>query len=216
MTDSVALERRYRRLLAWYPRSFRREHEEEILSVLMAGAHDGRWRPGWAESADLITSGLRTRLRPGAPRSSRTVFAAVRLMYVGAAVELCTLIAVVASLGSLKSAVLQRDPQYTAAQWHAEVNGRIVPLVIGAAIATGVWLWMAWANGRGHRWARVVFAVFFGTTTVSLANGIAQNAATYARVDLIVGAVLWSVSFATVVLIFTKRSAPYYQRRRVS
>jgi hypothetical protein len=140
--------------------------------VLMAGAADGRRRPGLAESADLIRCATWMRLRPGAPRPVRTVFAAVRLMYVGAAVELCTLITVVVTLGGLKSALLQRNPHYTAAQWHAEVLGRIVPLEVGASIAIGVWLWMAWANDRGRRWARVVFAGFFGLTTVSLLNGV--------------------------------------------
>jgi hypothetical protein len=38
MTDSTHLERRYRRLLAFYPKVFWGEHEQEILSVLMAGA----------------------------------------------------------------------------------------------------------------------------------------------------------------------------------
>jgi hypothetical protein len=152
------------------------------------------------------------RLRPGAPRSTRTVFAAVRLMYVGAVVELGTLITVAATLGSVRSAVLQRNPGYTAAQWHDEVLGHMVPLEVSASIATGVWLWMAWANGRGHRWARVVFAAFFGLTTTSLLNGIAQSAATYAPADLIAGGLLWLVALATVLLIFNKESEPHYRR----
>jgi hypothetical protein len=41
MTDSSGLERRYRRLLALYPRAFRTEREEEMLAVLMAGAAEG-------------------------------------------------------------------------------------------------------------------------------------------------------------------------------
>jgi hypothetical protein len=210
MTDSPDLERRYRRLLVWYPRAFRREHEEEIVWVLMTGAEEGRWRPGLAESADLIRSATCMRLRPGMPRSARTVFAAVRLMYVGAAVELCTLTTVVATLGSLRSSIFQRNPGYTAAQWHAEVLGHIVPMEVGVSIATGVWLWMAWANGRGHRWARVVFALFFGLTTMSLLNGVAQNAATYAPADVIAGDALWLVALATVALIFNKESGPHY------
>jgi hypothetical protein len=40
MSGPAGLEWRYRRLLAWYPRSFRREQEDEMLAVLMAGA---RW-----------------------------------------------------------------------------------------------------------------------------------------------------------------------------
>jgi len=58
-----ALERGYRRLLAVYPQSFRREQEEEMLAVLMAGTQPGQRRPGLAEAADVIVSGLRMRLR---------------------------------------------------------------------------------------------------------------------------------------------------------
>jgi hypothetical protein len=66
-----ALERRYRRLLAWYPAAFRREQEEEMLAVLLAGARRGQRRPALPESIDLIRSaiGIRARLlgsrRPG-------------------------------------------------------------------------------------------------------------------------------------------------------
>ncbi|HEY6745831.1 MAG TPA: hypothetical protein VI357_08930 [Mycobacteriales bacterium] len=56
-----ALERRYRRLLAWYPRAYRAEHEDEMLGVLLAGAA-GR-RPGLGERADLVLGGLRIRAR---------------------------------------------------------------------------------------------------------------------------------------------------------
>ena len=87
MTDQADLERGYRRLLAWYPPEFRRENGQEILAVLMAGARDGQRRPGLAESADLIRSGVWMRLRPSVARSARTVQAAVRLMYAGAAVS---------------------------------------------------------------------------------------------------------------------------------
>ena len=36
MQETTGLERRYRRWLRCYPRSFRREHEAEILAVLQA------------------------------------------------------------------------------------------------------------------------------------------------------------------------------------
>ena len=85
MSEDV-LERRYRRLLALYPRAFRCEHEEEMLGVLLAGA-GGRRSPGVSEVADLLRSAAWMRFRPGVPRSEGSVFAAVRLMYVGAAVH---------------------------------------------------------------------------------------------------------------------------------
>ena len=47
MTDQADLERRYRRLLAWYPPEFRRENGQEILAVLMAGARTASAAPAW-------------------------------------------------------------------------------------------------------------------------------------------------------------------------
>ena len=61
MTDS--LERRYRRLLALYPRSFRRDHEEEMLGVLMARARPDRTRPTAGDAIDLARSGAFMRIR---------------------------------------------------------------------------------------------------------------------------------------------------------
>jgi len=63
MSNSTDLERRYRRLLAFYPRAFRREHEQEILSVLMDSAAPGQRRPGVAESADLLANATGMRVR---------------------------------------------------------------------------------------------------------------------------------------------------------
>jgi hypothetical protein len=63
MTNSSRLERRYRSLLALYPKAFRREHEQEILSVLMAAAPEGQKRPRVAESADLVRNAIFMRLR---------------------------------------------------------------------------------------------------------------------------------------------------------
>ena len=70
MTGAAALERRYRRLLACYPARFRAEHGEELLAVLLASARDGQRRPGLAESASLVRSGLGMRLRPRASQAA--------------------------------------------------------------------------------------------------------------------------------------------------
>ncbi len=48
------LERRYRRLLRFYPKAFRREREEEILAVLMAGATESQTRPRLVETFNLL------------------------------------------------------------------------------------------------------------------------------------------------------------------
>ena len=75
MTGSTGLEQGYRRLLACYPRVYRREHAEEILAVLMAGAPQGQKRPRLAESADVFWSALKMRLRGPGPASENRPWA---------------------------------------------------------------------------------------------------------------------------------------------
>lgn len=63
MTAARGLEGGYRRLLRWYPSSYRNRHEEEILGVLMAAARPGQRRPGARDSVDLLWSVLKIRIR---------------------------------------------------------------------------------------------------------------------------------------------------------
>ena len=79
MTEPSRLERRYRSFLALYPKAFRREHEQEMLSVLMAAAPEGQKRPRLGESADLVRNAIFMRLRQTRVPSSWE-YAHVRLM----------------------------------------------------------------------------------------------------------------------------------------
>jgi len=58
------LERRYQRLLAWYPPRHRAAHGDEMLGVLLAAAPDGQRRPRIAEAANLLWGALLIWLRP--------------------------------------------------------------------------------------------------------------------------------------------------------
>ena len=207
MTDAADLERRYRRWLRWYPTSFRREHEAEILEVLMAGTREGQRQPELMECLDLLRSALWMRLRPSVPRSNRSVFNAVKLLYFGAMVELAAAITIVVTIGDVRSTVVKDNPGLTADAWHAIVASQLTPTAVAAGLAVGFWLWIAWSIGRGHRWARIAFVLFFGLNTWSLFNGLAAGSAVYARADLAIGTVLWLVELAAVALIFRMKTA---------
>lgn len=142
-------------------------------------------------------------------RPPRSVLNAVKLMYSGAALEVLAVIIAAVTIGSLKSAILGRHPAYTAAQLHSAEVARTVPLVIGGLIAIGLWLWMAWANGKGRSWARIVSAVFFGINTLDLLISLLQ---VHAVATLIIGVVIWLVGLGAIVLIFSKESGPFYNR----
>ncbi|HEY0933457.1 MAG TPA: hypothetical protein VGD91_06890 [Trebonia sp.] len=135
---------------------------------------------------------------------------AVRLMYLGAVLEVIQLVAALATISSLKAAILRVDPSYTAAQLHNAEVASTVSVVVGVVITIGLWLWMAWANGRGRRWARIVSAVFFGINTLDLAVSFAR---VHATATVIVAVLIWLVGLAAIVLLFRRESSSYYQQR---
>ncbi|MFI7423450.1 hypothetical protein [Nonomuraea sp. NPDC049684] len=57
-----ALERRYRRLLLAYPRTYRTAHGDELLDVLLESAAPGRRIPVPREAWGLLTGGVRSRV----------------------------------------------------------------------------------------------------------------------------------------------------------
>ena len=216
MTDQADLERGYRRLLAWYPPEYRRENGPEILAVLMAGARDGQRRPGLAESADLIRSGVWMRLRPSVPRSARTVRAAVRLMYAGAAVSAVELI--------IGLALIIVDIQVAArGQFLGHSLAAHKPLAITVWIVFGLavialWLWMARANGQGRNWARILSTALFALATLQLPGAFTQpvsHAGTGATVLYYAVAVLfvaaWLVGAAAVWLLWRPASSAFFK-----
>jgi len=204
MTDHAKLEQRYRRLLAWYPPEFRRENGEELLAVLMTCAPDGQRRPGLAASADLIRSGLGMRLRPSAPRSSRTVHAAVRLMYAGAAVTALSLIIAIISLafigggwGSLRLFGHRQPFPVT-----------ITAGIMGGLVLIALWLWMARANGKGRNWARILSTVMFGLATLHLFGHRQPFPVTITAVFALV---IWLVGLAVVWLLWRPSSNAFFR-----
>ena len=135
---------------------------------------------------------------------------AVKLMYAGAALEVVALIVALLTRSSFKSAILRAHPGYTTAHLHVVENDRAASLAIGALITIGLWLWMAWANGRGRNWARIVSAVFFGINTLGL---IISFAVARAVPSSIVGIVIWFVGLAAIALLFRRESGPYFRPR---
>jgi len=207
MSEQARLERRYRRLLACYPRAFRRENEEEILAVLLACAQQGQQRPGFAASADLMKGAMRAWLRP-APGQPRNVRMAIRLLCAGVPAQLAFLITVVATAGTVRSAVARGYPGPVAAQ-HA-VNVNLVIDDVGVSVGIVVWLVLTWALVRGRARARVSMAGLFVSMTLSMLVAVGQGSAVYAPADLIAGAVVWLIALAACVLLFTRTSGRFY------
>jgi hypothetical protein len=210
MSELARLERGYRRLLACYPRAYRRENGEEILAVLLACAQNGQQRSGLAVSADLIKAAMRMRLWPAA-RPPRTVRTAVRLICAAVAAQLAYLIINVATAGRVRSAYARRYPPWAAAAVHHAVTAQLVKDDVSAVIAIGGWLLLAWALARGRNLARFAFAACFGLNCLQVLQGIGQGAAANALPDMAAAAVIWLLILAGSVLLFTGASNRYYR-----
>jgi hypothetical protein len=88
MNESKTLEGRYRRLIALYPSKFRARREDEMVSVLMAGAGEGQRWPRLREVTNLSRHAGPSRLHDGPPpdgfarRYPRTLLTIRALLFV--------------------------------------------------------------------------------------------------------------------------------------
>ena len=114
---SAALERRYRRLLAWYPADHRSVYGDEMLGVLMVAASGrGASRPGAAETLNLIRSGSSARLRAIGTRTNPAWRDALAIYSVAAPV--------------LLTAAVYQDPSFLAGLLWGQGQGGIDPLAV--------------------------------------------------------------------------------------
>jgi hypothetical protein len=160
MTQSSGLEQGYRRLLACYPRAFRREHAEEILAVLMASAPQGQRRPRLAESADVFWSALKMRLRGPAPASENRPLADAMALFSLVAPLFLLLVDILNVALPYRIRLDRQIPFFTRAFGaHPEIGGlhllsvHIFTITVGAEVVIAVLVLL------GLRWAALAALV---------------------------------------------------------
>ena len=152
-------------------------------------------------------SGAQMPDQPQRPVAPAPVQMAVKLMYAGAALSGISLILFLATISSLKSAIIKKYPHYTASHVHSLQNQEIIGAIIAGLIAIGLWIWMARANGAGKSWARILASVFFGLSTLQLLVSLAQP---YAVLGLLFSLVVWLAGLGAIVLLWRKESGSYF------
>jgi hypothetical protein len=139
-----------------------------------------------------------------------SVLNAVKLMYAGAALSALGIVISLVTISSLKSAIEARDPTFTTTKLHAAEAVAIGGVIVGGLIAIGLWLWMAWANGKGRNWARIVSSVLFGINTLDVLLLLGQP---HAAISVAFSLIVWLVGVGAIVLIWSKQSAPFYHQQ---
>ncbi|MGI9005834.1 MAG: hypothetical protein ACR2FU_06510 [Streptosporangiaceae bacterium] len=181
MTGAAALERRYRRLLAWYPAGHQRAYGEEMVGVLLASARDGQRGPRPAEIADLAAGAgrawLRTAVRGRPDPGWRDALAIVSLL----AGPLLSVLLIGQNLGWMAALLWQPAPgagSEPGPWWPVAVLlaplalGLLGPRRAGAVLSA---LTLAWVAGQASLGGRLgeprlaAYLVLLGVQAVALA-----------------------------------------------
>lgn len=142
---------------------------------------------------------------------SRSVLAAVKVMYAGAVLSALAAVLALVTTGSLRTAIHKAHPLLDHSRVQSAVTFDVVIAVVAGVIGIAVWLWMAHANKAGESWARVVASVVFGLNTLGLL-------AVVTRPDSLLGkaitVVIWVVGLATIILLWQRDASNYYDASR--
>jgi small-conductance mechanosensitive channel len=153
--------------------------------------------------------------RPPQPSSVRT---AVWLMYGGAALSALSAILVLALSSRIRSAVRtallkanvtlrnEHKTPLTAAQIHSAESAFIGIVVVILLISIVLWVWMAWANGRGRPWARIVASVLFALNTIFLFVGISR-----AGTSTLFTGLGWLLGLGAIIMLWRRESSAYFR-----
>jgi hypothetical protein len=153
---------------------------------------------------------------PGRLTPPRTVQRAVVLMYIGAALDVVSLIVVLFSFHVIenairKSAATTAHP-LTLHQIHDLAVFIVAIAVVESAIAIGLWLLMAWANKNGHSWGRITATVLFGLNTIFLLISFARPQGVLSLLAMLL---VWLVGLGAIILLWRRETSDYIAARRI-
>jgi hypothetical protein len=152
---------------------------------------------------------------PGGP-APQSVQNAIKLMYVGAALEVVGLIVAIATAGSVRSRIAKNPPKIngklaTATQIASLAHFEIALGIAGGLIGVVLWLWMARKNGQGRSWARILSTVFFVISTLSL---LSLRTGDPTAITIVSVLLTWLTGLGTIVLLWLPASSPFFGQRR--
>ena len=133
-------------------------------------------------------------------------------MQLGAVLSVLSVIVSLSTLDSIKETIAEAmrdaDPNVSQSSIDAAYTVGIVSGVVGGIIGAGLWLWMAWKNGQGRSWARIVATVLGGLGLLSALAGFVSPGMT----AVTVGFSLLNLILAVVILVllWKKESTDYY------
>jgi hypothetical protein len=145
-------------------------------------------------------------------RPPPSIHSAVRFIYAGAAIQAFSVIFEIAAVRGRIESILATAPatSLTPSQLSAAEAVSVGFLVLGGVIGASLWLWMAWKNRAGRRWARILSTVFFAVLTFAQVAIIAQPIAVENKV---IPVAEWVAGLLAIVLLWQRESSDFYAAR---
>jgi hypothetical protein len=151
---------------------------------------------------------------PGPVEQPPSITRAVLLMRVGAALSLVASVATLLMRETMRDliekAATERGTTISSEETDLALNVGLGFAVLGGLIGAGLWLWMAWANGKGAPWARIVATVLFGFSLLSGLAGLLQPEPLPTRLLALLGIL---VGGSVIVLLYRRDSSEFYRAR---
>jgi hypothetical protein len=144
------------------------------------------------------------RVRPDRPQG---VTIASVLMYVAAGISAIWAIILVVFVSTLRKELNATNVNLTQTQLNRGEDGLIGIFIFIGLVAVGLWAWMAWANGAGKNWARILSTVFFGIFTLFM---LLAAVGPHALLGLLPFILIWLIGLVTIVLLWRRESGPYF------
>lgn len=141
-----------------------------------------------------------------------SILAAVRLMYVGAGLSLLWTLLLFPQRDAIQDELTAQDLDMTPSEIDSVVTTFILSLTLLGVLTIALWLWMAFANRRGHAWARIVatvlgvIAILFTLFTTLSVLGVGQGL----NISVLLNVALIALAAAILFLLYRPDSNEYY------
>ena len=166
--------------------------------------------PSSDKSGKFGNSGGSVTTGPDRGPAPQSILNAVKLMYAGAAISTISLVISLTDTGGLKSAIRKAKPAYDTAQVNHLYSQIIEAAIVSAVIGILLWVAMAYTNGKGKQWARIVSCVLFAFNTIGLITFF-RNPET--GLSVVFEVLVWVVGLGAIVLLWRPESSVYFKPR---
>jgi hypothetical protein len=150
---------------------------------------------------------------PGSVARPTSVSNAVKLMYAGAALGVVNMILTPMSTDGIRSQIEDAMAGQPNAMTPDQIDGFVTVVVamslVFGVLGVGLWLLMAWANGKGKNWARIVATVLFALSAVSFLTSLPQIGA--APLLVAVSGISTVVGALAIFFLWRKDSSAWFQ-----